>query len=153
MKEKIAFGKGYRIKNGLCFNPSHIEIKGYFNCDGYKVFNLRIDNKVKKITFHRLLAYEKYGDKIFEKGIEIRHLNSNKLDNNWNNILIGTHSDNMQDMCPIKRKEKALHATSYIRKYDKQKVQNFHKTSGSYKNTMNQFGITSKATLNYILKN
>lgn len=50
------------------------------------------------MKIHRLVAYIKYGNAALRKGIDTRHLNGDKLDNSWDNIAIGTRSDNMQDM-------------------------------------------------------
>ena len=62
----------------------------------YYQFAIRLTNgKVKNVKVHKLQAYQKFGDKMFEDGIVVRHLNDNSLDNSWDNIEIGTDSDNM----------------------------------------------------------
>ena len=103
------------------------------------------------LSCHRLQAYQKYGDKIYEDGVEVRHNNGESLDNSWCNILIGSHSDNMMDIPKQIRIKKALHATSFIRKYDKKEVKDFYTINRSYKKTMDEFNISSKGTLYYIL--
>ena len=75
------------------------------------------------------------------------------MDNSYENILIGTHSQNMMDISKELRLKKALKATSFVRKYNKEEVIKFHNKSKSYKETMEKFNILSKGTLNYILKN
>lgn len=40
---------------------------------------------------HRLQAYQKFGDKIYEDGIVVRYLNGDRYDNSYDNIGIGTY--------------------------------------------------------------
>lgn len=62
----------------------------------YKEFAFRIDGKTVKVNFHQLQAYTKFGDEIFNNDC-VRHLNDNQEDNSWDNIELGSRSDNMQD--------------------------------------------------------
>jgi len=55
------------------------------------------------IYFHRLQAYTKYGDALFEDGVCTRHGEGGHLDNSWDNITIGTHTANMRDI-PVKER-------------------------------------------------
>ncbi|BAQ84125.1 hypothetical protein [uncultured Mediterranean phage uvMED] len=152
-KEEITINKGYRIdKKGNVFNKKNIKLKGWLDKDGYKILSVRYMGKVLKVPFHRLQAYKKHGKDLFNEGMETRHLNGIKKDNSYDNITIGTHSQNMMDIpCDIRLKN-ALYATSHVRKYDKKEVFEFHNQSKSYKKTMSKFNIGSKGTLNYILK-
>lgn len=68
------------------------------NTRGYFVFYIRIGKKNKQIRAHRFQAYHKFGDKIFEKGICVRHMNGIRTDNSWENIEIGTQAENLKDM-------------------------------------------------------
>lgn len=54
--------------------------------------------KVGKVMFHRLQAYTKYGDSLFDPTLEVRHLDGNSHNNSWDNISLGTHAKNMKDM-------------------------------------------------------
>ena len=109
---------------------------------------------VRPCNVHRLQAYQKFGDKIYLKNIHVRHKNNISTDNSFENILIGTPSENAMDNPKEDRVKRANHATSFWRKYDKDIVKSFHKENGrSYKKTMSNFNITSKGTLNYILNN
>lgn len=152
-KEIVAKEKGYTIdEKGVVFNKNGKVVKGYLNKDGYRVFSIRdYEGKTKTVSFHRLQAFTKYGNKLFKEGIETRHLNSIKLDNTYQNIAIGTHSQNMFDQPKEQRLRKALIATSYVRKYDKEKVRSFYNNCKSYKKTMLEFNISSKGTLHHIL--
>lgn len=62
---------------------------------------------------HRFCAYLKYGDKLFEKGTLVRHLDDNPLNLAWDNIALGTPKDNSLDQCEADRKKRAKHARSF----------------------------------------
>lgn len=150
-KVKITHDKGYRItKTGGILNPKGEPLKGATSV--YVHIGVRIGGKRKKCKVHRLQAYQKFGDKMFEDGVVVRHLDGNPLNNSWDNIAIGTHSDNMMDMSKEVRLAKALHATSFVRKHDKTAVYEFYQKCRSYKKTMAEFNISSKGTLNFIIK-
>jgi hypothetical protein len=149
--EELLYIKGYRInKEGIVVNPKGITVTGYIY-KGYRYSGIRVEGKRKNYKFHRLQAFQKYGKKLFEEGIVTRHKDGNPLNNSWDNILIGTNSDNMMDIPKEVRMRKALHATSFVRKYDKQKVVEFYNKTKSYKKTLEHFNISSKGTLHYIL--
>ena len=97
-REQIAYEKGYRVtKDGQLLNPKGIKI-GSINNHGYEKTNIGINGKDVVIKTHRLQAYQKYGNKLYEDGIVVRHLNGNPLDNSFNNIAIGTYRDNTMDI-------------------------------------------------------
>jgi len=98
-REQIAYERGYRVtKEGQLLNPKGKVIGEYSYSRGYKKTPIKINQKRTNISTHRLQAYQKYGDKLFEDGIMVRHLNGNPLDNSWDNIAIGTQSDNSMDI-------------------------------------------------------
>lgn len=151
--EVIVNKRGYTVsEEGIAYNPKGEKV-GHLGSGGYKRLKVRINKKGVGVKIHRLQAYQKYGDKIYGEGVVVRHLDGDKLNNSWDNILIGTNSDNQMDIPEQIRIKRALTATSYIRKYDKEEVKNFHKKEKSYKKTMEKFNISSKGTLNYILNN
>lgn len=51
----------------------------------------------KSIPIHRLQAYAKYGKAIFQKKNVVRHYNDDRRDYSFDNIVIGSHQDNMAD--------------------------------------------------------
>lgn len=145
--------KGYYVDNNgvLLLNniPQPVQyIKGHTN---YYALAIKHNNKVRKVMIHRLQAYQKYGDKIFDKTVVVRHLNGNSLDNSYDNIAIGSFKDNAQDIPKKQRVFYAQNAASYRKKYNYEEVYFFYRQTKSYTQTMKQFGITSKGTLNYIL--
>ena len=101
-------------------------------------------------------AFQKYGYIAFSYEC-IRHLDGNRTNNILENIEIGSYSDNQLDKSPEERKREATIAShSHIMKWNEEEVamiKNYHKTSHSYRKTMTRFGISSKGTLHFILKN
>lgn len=149
-----AFNKGYRVIDGRIFNPDGKELTGYVNRRGYHLFHHTKSGP--KVYTHKLIAYQKFGDKLFEKGIEVRHLDGNSLNNSEYNISIGTHRDNMMDVPKEVRKRKAIKAAKKLRKFTNEEVDEIKKDYSllkSYKKVMEKWGITSKGTMHHILNN
>lgn len=69
------------------------------NKSGYPEISFRCRKLgiTQKVPVHRVVAFQKYGEKIFEPGIIVRHKDNNKLNFDRNNILIGTALDNHLD--------------------------------------------------------
>ena len=116
-------------------------------------FAIRCDGEKypQNVPVHRLQAYQKFGDKIFESGTVVRHLDGNSLNNNFDNIEIGTQQENMMDIPTEQRIAHAKHAASTQIKHNADEIKQFHAKSCSYAKTMEYFGIKSKGTLFYIL--
>jgi hypothetical protein len=150
---KDCYNKGYRIKDGKIFSPSKKELKGRISKIGYKEFSYYYKKKCERVRVHRLVAYQKYKEKIFNKYIQVRHLDNNCLNNMEKNIAIGTQSENKYDV-PIKKRELiSKYASSFLRKFSDKKekeIRNFHNSTKSYKQTMNKFKIP-KSSLHYII--
>ena len=148
--------KGYEVlENG--------EVKGKIKIlslridkKGYKSFTFRNKNGAREVVLvHRLQAYQKYGEKIFEKGIVARHLDGNSLNNSWNNIGIGTPSDNQMDRNESCRKNSATIASrkmqNNIRSYEERcLIYEDLKNGISYSEIMNKHNISSKGTLSFM---
>lgn len=94
----FAYNKGYRIhENGDILNPNKVKLRGTLHSNGYKRISIRIDGESRDFTAHRLAAYQKYGDSIFDNKIQVRHLDDNPVNNALANIAIGSASDNQMD--------------------------------------------------------
>ena len=90
---EIAFDKGYRVdREGIVHGIKVEVLSAPPGNKGYPRFSIHIGKKFKSVHVHRLQAYQKFGQAMFQEGIQVRHLNGNKLDNSWNNIAIGTAS-------------------------------------------------------------
>ena len=145
--------RGYYInKNGDVFFKNKRR-KVNYDAHGYARFGVKDERgKVISVMVHRLQAYQKYGDRIFEKGIQVRHLDNDCKNNNWDNIGIGTQSENMMDIPPEKRKERGVHAASYNIKHDAVKIKNDYSTGEfSYRDLMKKYDISSKGTMSHII--
>jgi len=149
-----AFNRGYKVsKNGKVYNPKGDVVKGTVTKEGYLKFGIRFqDINSGTIKVHRLQAYQKFGNEIFLEGIQVRHLNNIKLDNSWDNIDIGTQSENKLDMPKKQRQEIAEHASSFIKIHDHERIKEYYKNKNvSYNDIMEKFDISSKGTVSYII--
>lgn len=148
---KIAYQKGYMVDNngGLVSKTKQVKLK---LSSGYFYFSIRIDKSTRNVAVHRLQAYQKYGEKLFDDCIEVRHLNGIRTDNSWDNIAIGTHSENMMDIPEHIRLANAIYASSFMKKHNHKDIIQWYINNGkSYKKTMQKFNISSKGTLHFIL--
>ncbi len=89
------YGNIYSKNKKLSFSKS---------VEGRCRFSVRLNGERITVPVHRFVAYLKYGYTLFDNDIEVRHLDGDSLNNSWNNIAIGTHSQNMLDIPEYKRK-------------------------------------------------
>ena len=158
-----AYKQGYRVVGDKIVSPHTGKfVKLSNNSNGYPRFAYRVQSGSGKISLsvHRLVAYQKYGDKMFEPGIQVRHLDNNKKNFSLGNIAIGTASENTMDMPEKQRVERArkgmIAAAKVCRKWSNIELAFIRKRYSeirSYKIVMEEFNITSKGTLHYILNN
>lgn len=160
IKETIvtADKRGYTVDtNGIVVGSSGKVLKLQTH-HSYLQFNVKMKfdgaYSTIRVPVHKFVAYLKFGEKIFEEGIVIRHVNGNSMDNSHYNILCGTPGDNNRDKPRHVRLRSAKIASSFVRKFtDEQEVgiRSFYNTCRSYKTTMDKFGIDNKSTLHYII--
>ncbi|NBW23729.1 MAG: hypothetical protein EBR82_88870, partial [Caulobacteraceae bacterium] len=157
---KIAYFKGYRVANNGSVISPHGKIRKCTlstpsSCgSSYFRFNVGIGNKkVYPIYVHRLIAYQKFGDRIFEEEIEVRHLDGNSTNNNISNIELGTKSDNEMD----RKKNIQSYISSILkrRKYPESLIESIKR---DYKNGLGYRKLNKKysipiSTLSYYLSN
>lgn len=147
-----AFEKGYRVIDNKVFYKNN-QVKTAISNTGYYKFSIRLKSKERfVIHVHKLVAYEKFGLSAFEENIQIRHFDSNPLNNNKDNILLGSPIDNAMDKSPEVRMRAALIATSFVRKHNHEEIVNMHNEGLSYGKIMNKTGIKSKGTISFIIK-
>ena len=154
IKDRIlaASEKGYSVdKQGNVWYNDNLRVLR--SNRGYMEFAIRCDGEKRpqNVPVHGLQAYQKFGNKIFEPGIVVRHLDGNSLNNNFDNIEIGTQQENMMDIPAEQRIAHAKHAASAQIKYNADEIKLFHAKSCSYAKTMEHFDIKSKGTLFHIL--
>ncbi len=145
-----AYDKGYRVINNVISIENRI-IKGSITRGGYRMFTIRIKGINAHVLVHKLIAYQKFGNNIFKEGIQVRHLDSDKLNNNDSNIAIGTPKDNASDKNPDDVMRAVLIAASYAKKYDHEKIIEMHRNGYSYSDIMRIFNIPSKGTISFII--
>jgi hypothetical protein len=96
---KLAYDRGYYVdKLGVIYGLTVNVLKVRYDHRGYLRISIRDEHGKKRcLHVHRLQAYQKFGDAIFEEGILTRHMNDICTDNSWDNIEIGTYQDNAND--------------------------------------------------------
>lgn len=115
--ELLAISNGFIVNiNGISLNKKGEEV-GSIGSNGYRYISIRNKNRITKVMVHRLQAYQKFGNKIYEEGVVVRHLDGNKLNNSYANIEIGTSIDNSLDKPKEVRLQASKKASSYITKY------------------------------------
>ncbi|HNC58641.1 MAG TPA: HNH endonuclease signature motif containing protein [Leptospiraceae bacterium] len=133
--------RGYKIeKDGSVYSSTGKKLSPNKNNKGYLQFSFSIMIKGKKknrpVRVHRFQAYVKYGDAIFEDGIQVRHLNGNKSDNTWDNLELGTQSQNAADIPKEERsgtlKKLNLETVLKIKSDYKNKIGGYKKLSKIY---------------------
>jgi hypothetical protein len=146
--------RGYWINcRGDVQSPQGNILKTTANKDGYRKFTIRIDGKHSTIFVHKMMAYSKYGEAALATGVEVRHLNGNKVDNTWNNIEIGTRSDNMMDRPVEQRQAVGRKMNANRRKLTQQQAETIRaeKTLGaSYKYLAKKYSVSPRAIWNII---
>lgn len=150
---KAFFKEGYTVdKTGNVYSKTGILRKCRIGSRNYLEFSIRLQGVIKTLSVHQLQAYLKYGDKVFEKGILTRHLNGDKLDNSWDNIAIGTQSDNMYDRPEQERINHAIKASSKRRRFTDKQVQKIKKDrdAGMTYDELSKKYNTKPSTLSYL---
>ncbi len=91
-ERKVFYGdhRGFRINKQKLKSPTLHSSKNY-----WMVTITTKDKKTMPYSVHRLTAWAFLGKQ--EKGIEVRHINGNGLDNRIENLCYGTKSQNMID--------------------------------------------------------
>lgn len=144
--------KGYTIKNGKVYSPDNVELTLKADENGYLCFNTRLNNnQMIRVRLHRYIAYLKYGNDLFQPGLQVRHLDGNQLNNKFDNIGIGTCQQNNLDKDINVRLQSALVATSHVKIHDHVAILKRRNEGATYKELMEEFGITSKGTISFIV--
>jgi len=153
----IAYDRGYKVIDGKVYSPFvNRFLEPTLNSKGYLYFSIWIDRKKEIIFIHKLAAYQKFKNKMFKKGIQVRHKDGDRQNNFDVNIKIGTASDNYFDIPEETRIKRSINASSKIRKFSDLKIEEIrikYKELKSYKKITEIFSISSKGTLHHILNN
>lgn len=93
-----AVDRGYHVSdNGVLFGvKGKLSVK-LFGEQRYPTFSTNWGGFVYGIPVHLFAAYFFFGSTAFEKGIVVRHLDSDTLNFSKTNLKLGTHSENQLD--------------------------------------------------------
>lgn len=95
--------KGGRRKSGVGYVYLHTDIIEPEIVECAKRHGANIHSRNNYIAEHRVVAYRKFGEIVFEKGMCVRHLDGNKSNNHPDNLAIGTNQDNIDDHVSSRR--------------------------------------------------
>lgn len=87
-RAKIAYDKGYRIKNGQVISPRG-NIRKTHITGHYPQFCIRHEGKSVQVRAHQLAAYQKFGMDVAGEDIEVRHVDDKPANFKLNNIELG----------------------------------------------------------------
>ncbi len=121
--------------------------------NGYFRFSARTSKGyLSEILVHQLVAYQKFGDEVYEHET-VRHLDGNMKNNRPDNIAIGSFSDNFFDCTEDSRKKRAKHAASFLRGLTTAQLIQLKEdrlAGMKYDDLSAKYGI-AKSTISYIL--
>jgi hypothetical protein len=150
-KERVAYESGYRpTPDGGVIGPRGNLLKVYPNGKGYLEFKIKHDVNV---AVHRFIAYCKFGDKIYEPGLEVRHKKPTITNTHPDNLLLGTKRQNHFDKSPETRKRFAEAGAAALRSLSTDQVIQLRKdrvAGYKYKDLVRKYGI-AKSTVSYIV--
>ena len=152
------FQEGYDISKEGWLLRKDGSIKKEFRVgkNGYLFVSLRLPlDKRGQVSIHKLQAYKKFGELMFEPNTVVRHLNGIKTDNSWDNILIGTASENQLDIPEEVRVKSATIASrkmqNNIRTHEERcLIYEDLKNNIPYSKIMKKYNVSSKGTLSFI---
>ncbi len=131
---------GHLVKPDLTLRDTPVKYAKGSRPD-YLKFNVKHEGCSYPVLLHKLAAYQKYGEAAFEEGIVVRHLDNNSLNNELDNIAIGSQSDNMMDRPVEERKRHALHAWDGRRHFTDEQIKMIRSSSQSGKSLARDLGV------------
>ncbi len=121
---RFAAAKGYLVlRDGTPIGVHKHPLKPYVCHDGYHHIGIKYNKHCESISVARLQAYQKYGERALTEEVEVRHLNGNPDDNSYDNIAIGSKSDNAMDKPRAIRQRTARQAAQAQRRFTDSEVQ------------------------------
>lgn len=152
---RYAYIKGYRVDilgRVISFTGKFRKVSRNNKCSkSYYRFTVRFKDKWGTVFVHKLQAYQKYGNKSQEKGIEVRHLDGNSLNNHRHNIAIGSHIDNMLDKSPETRRKASIEASTYLRVITDEDIlvirDLYFNQRWTYKELMAKYNVKAKSSM------
>ena len=147
--ESIAINMGYTYIDGVVKSPRGEVVTLRLSSGGYQQFSIHIkrgDNPklTRNVMVHRLVGYLKYGDKIYDYGMCIRHIDGDKLNNSYDNLVIGTHRDNMLDVPIQDRINRSLKSAETTRRFSEEELASIvvdRRSGMSYKDICEKYDV------------
>lgn len=113
-----AAARGYMVlADGTPIGVRRHVLRTHVSADGYHHIGVKCIGGVRPVSVARLQAYQKFGDRIFNPDISVRHLDGNPGNNRVTNITIGSRSDNMLDKPRSTRLRAARQAAQAQRRF------------------------------------
>lgn len=151
----VAKEKGYHFdKDNNLIGASKKVLHPSLGTNGYPRVTIRINGLYKHLEIHRLKAYFLFGEIIFNKGIEVRHLNGIKADYSDNNISFGSRRDNRLDIPKEERIRLSYLGAAHIRKItDNQRIEiiSLKKSGLRLIDIAKMYNLKSKGTVSMII--
>jgi hypothetical protein len=150
-----AWRRGYRIDEyGDAISPYSDRKLSLQDRKGYLRFSLAFNGRKIHVSVHRLAAFQKYRYLLFEQGIQVRHLDGDSRNNCFDNIVIGTATENQMDKSEKIRLRSARVAAAAQRKFTDEEIAQIRDMYASgkwrYKDIAEVFGVV-KSTVSYII--
>lgn len=142
-----ADNNGYTVnKYGEVFSMNGKKLKLMDDGRGYLRFSIRIPNiGSKSVRVHRFVAYKKFGEELFNAEC-VRHLDGNSKNNSFENIEIGTLSENSMD---IPQKTRIRVSSMATQKYSIEtvlEIREKYNNGDKRKDIMREYKISSTGT-------
>lgn len=118
----------------------------------YYTFPISFNGGRVHVRVHRMVAFLKFGEAALLPGVHARHLDGDSLNNQWDNIAIGSQSQNMMDRTPSARSDHARSASRSRSLPDSTwcEIEQRHREGMSFKAIRAEYGI-ALGTLSYRL--
>lgn len=148
-----AYQKGYRVVNGIVFSSKKKQLKLKINksiSTTYYFFSIKFEGQSFPIAVHRLIAYQKFGEESNVPGIHVRHKDNDSSNNNEDNIVLGTGSENCLDRPVVDRKKHAAKGNQQLSPDTIAAIRSDHCAGMGYKKLRRKYGIPL-STLSYYL--
>jgi hypothetical protein len=127
----FAHNRGYYVTDdGVLFSPSGRQLRIQWT-GKYPAFSVKLNGKSRLTKIHQLAAYQRFGEAALSDGVEVRHLNGNRLDCSSTNIAIGSPHDNRMDMPAHVRQKSAAVAASKRRVFTPEQVRDLRVESAA----------------------
>ncbi len=94
---RYAADRGYTVDQlGNVYGPAGGKLK-LFEKRHTRMVYLSFTVGDYKVKVHRFVAFLKFGKRALKKGVHVRHQDGDNFNNGWDNVLVGSQSQNERD--------------------------------------------------------